>query len=635
MSGKVMSPTVPCRRPNSNGGARRDVRRPVEGLETRVLLTGDGLLGTYFDNPALTGAAVTRVDPAVDFAWAARRSPAERIAPFSYSVRWTGQVQPRYSETYTFSTVSDDGVRLWVDGRKLIDHWTRHAPAVNAGRITLEAGRRYDIRMEYCQHYGSAVAKLRWSSASQAAEVIPQSQLYSAATADTAAVAATGTGLTAQYFDNADFTGASVTRVDPAVAFDWGANSPAPGISPGTYSIRWSGKLQPRYSEPYTFFTTADDGVRLWVNGQLVVDRWSDRPPLAGDANGDGVVNFADYQILERQIGTANPQTDFNQDGTVNFADFQVLYNNLGKTLAATAPTDSGTINLQADQAYDVRLEYYQGSDQAQAKLEWQSPSQAREVVPTSQLYPSLPEPPPTDPPPIAGSWQMKFRDEFDGARVDPVWHPAQWWDRDSTIVGGGELQAYDASAVSVSNGMLHLTARKEEKYAGTPYVSGLVMTGGYRYDASIPRFSFLHGYMEVRAKLPAGQGLWPAIWMMPASYNDGNGELDVLEALMGDPTRAYFTVHRNGRQEGHEWVGPDFSTDYHIFGVDWEADHISWYVDGVERARTTNTALICPEAMYPILNLAVGGDWGGPPDATTVFPSSMDVDYIRIWQKA
>ena len=121
---------------------------------------------------------------------------------------------------------------------------------------------------------------------------------------------------------------------------------------------------------------------------------------------------------------------------------------------------------------------------------------------------------------------------------------------------------------------------------------------------------------------------------MMPASYNDLIGELDVMEAIGSDISRANFVVHRNGLDEGHEWLGPDLSEDFHTFGVDWQADHVSWYVDGVERARTTDPALICPEAMYPILNLAVGGDWPGTPDATTAFPASMEVEFVRVWQR-
>jgi beta-glucanase (GH16 family) len=121
---------------------------------------------------------------------------------------------------------------------------------------------------------------------------------------------------------------------------------------------------------------------------------------------------------------------------------------------------------------------------------------------------------------------------------------------------------------------------------------------------------------------------------MMPASYNDDAGEIDVLEVFGHQPRRAQFALHRNGRDEVEDWTGPDFSRDFHTYAVDWRPGRVSWYVDGVERARVTDPALICREAMYPILNLAVG-DAAGPPDGTTRFPATMEVDYVRVWQSA
>jgi beta-glucanase (GH16 family) len=236
-------------------------------------------------------------------------------------------------------------------------------------------------------------------------------------------------------------------------------------------------------------------------------------------------------------------------------------------------------------------------------------------------------------PPSIPGNWSIAFDDEFNSTTLNPVWHTAQYWDTTSTVVGGGELEAYDSSGVTVSGGELHLTARADNSY-GVPYVSGMVNTGGEEYNPSYPSFSFLHGYMEVRAKIPSGQGLWPALWLMPASHNDSNGEIDALEVLGGSPSTAYFTVHRNGNYQQVIWNGIDLSQGFHTYGMDWEADHVSWYIDGTLVGTMTNTSLICPEAMYPIMNLAVGGSWGGPPNAATQFPASMDVDYIRIWQQ-
>src|SRR5262249_245320 len=155
----------------------------------------------------------------------------------------------------------------------------------------------------------------------------------------------------------------------------------------------------------------------------------------------------------------------------------------------------------------------------------------------------------------------------------------AQWWDQSATVVGKGELEAYDASGVSVSNGALHLTARPDSQY-GVPYVSGLVMTGGFRYaTGNQSRFSFQYGYMEVSANAPAGQGFWPAIWLMPASYDDAN-EIDVMEVLGGNTKQGFFTVHQGDRSDQRTETGADLSAGFHTYGVDWEPDHITWFLD-------------------------------------------------------
>jgi hypothetical protein len=137
-----------------------------------------GLTGQYFDNRDFTGATITRTDATVNYDWT-NFSP-KGIGPDTWSARWTGQVKPANSETYTFYTTSDDGVRLWVDDKLIVDNWTDHAPTENQGTITLAAGQLYDVRMEYYERGGGAVAKLWWSSARQTKQVVPQSRLYPA-----------------------------------------------------------------------------------------------------------------------------------------------------------------------------------------------------------------------------------------------------------------------------------------------------------------------------------------------------------------------------------------------------------------------------------------------------------------------
>src|SRR6185436_8901239 len=136
-----------------------------------------GLLAQYYDNMDLTNLKISRTDPTVDFDWASG-SPDPTIAADSFSIRWSGQVQPQFSETYTFYTTSDDGVRLWVNNVLLIDKWIDQGPTEWSGTIALTAGQRYDLRMEYYENGGGATARLSWSSPSTAKQVVPQSRLF-------------------------------------------------------------------------------------------------------------------------------------------------------------------------------------------------------------------------------------------------------------------------------------------------------------------------------------------------------------------------------------------------------------------------------------------------------------------------
>jgi len=141
---------------------------------------GTGLTGDYYDNIDFTAFVLTRVDATVNFNWGTG-SPDPSIGVDTFSVRWTGQVEPLYSETYTFYTTSDDGVRLWVDSQLVVDSWIDQSPTEHSGTIALTGGVKYDIQIDFYENGGGAVAELRWSSGSQAKEIIPQSQLYESA----------------------------------------------------------------------------------------------------------------------------------------------------------------------------------------------------------------------------------------------------------------------------------------------------------------------------------------------------------------------------------------------------------------------------------------------------------------------
>lgn len=139
--------------------------------------TGTGLLGGYFDREDFTGARFSRVDSTVNFGWGLA-GPASFMGDDTFAVRWVGWIEPRYSQRYSFHVRADDAVRLWVDGQLLLDEWAASAPGEWTGRVDLSAGRRSAIRLDFVERAGSALAELRWSSASQVKQVVPRTQLY-------------------------------------------------------------------------------------------------------------------------------------------------------------------------------------------------------------------------------------------------------------------------------------------------------------------------------------------------------------------------------------------------------------------------------------------------------------------------
>lgn len=138
--------------------------------------SGTGLQGQYYQGKSFSNLKQTRTDANVNFDWK-RDAPDASLQSDDFSVRWTGQIWSKHSENYTFYTRSDDGVRLWVDGKIVIDHWTDHSVTEDQGSIALAAGQPHDIKLEYYENSGDAVIELLWSSSSQTKEVIPQSQL--------------------------------------------------------------------------------------------------------------------------------------------------------------------------------------------------------------------------------------------------------------------------------------------------------------------------------------------------------------------------------------------------------------------------------------------------------------------------
>ena len=158
--------------PNSSQASATPITPPPPG-------TGTGLKGQYYNNIDFTVLRKTRTDATVNFNWGTG-GPAAGIGADTFSVRWTGEVQAQFTETYTFYTVTDDGARLWVNGQLIIDRWFDQGPTEWSGTIALTAGQRYTIQMDYYENAGGASAQLLWSSPSQTKQIIPSTQLYPA-----------------------------------------------------------------------------------------------------------------------------------------------------------------------------------------------------------------------------------------------------------------------------------------------------------------------------------------------------------------------------------------------------------------------------------------------------------------------
>jgi len=140
--------------------------------------SGNGLRGDYFSGQSFNTLKQSRTDAQVNFNWKTG-APLTTLGVDNFSVRWTGQIMPRYSETYTFHTLSDDGIRLWVNGQQIINNWTVHHTTDDQGTIALQAGQKYDIKLEYYEQNGGATSKLLWASASQKKEIIPKDRMFS------------------------------------------------------------------------------------------------------------------------------------------------------------------------------------------------------------------------------------------------------------------------------------------------------------------------------------------------------------------------------------------------------------------------------------------------------------------------
>jgi beta-glucanase (GH16 family) len=251
----------------------------------------------------------------------------------------------------------------------------------------------------------------------------------------------------------------------------------------------------------------------------------------------------------------------------------------------------------------------------------------------------------------IARAWTLVWADEFDGPAGSPV-DGSKWaFDTGGGGWGNNELEYYTNSAKNAStdgNGNLVITAIKETLprktrcwYGQCQYTSARIKTKG--------KFEQSYGRFEARIRLPFGQGIWPAFWMLGNNIDTSSwpncGEIDIMENIGREPSTVHGTIHgpgysgANGIGAAYDLAGAAFSDGFHIFAVEWEPGTVRWYVDGnLYQTRTAadlpaGAAWVFDHPFFMLLNVAVGGFWPGSPDATTVFPQRMYVDYVRVYQ--
>ncbi|MBU9711534.1 glycoside hydrolase family 16 protein [Bacillus tamaricis] len=221
--------------------------------------------------------------------------------------------------------------------------------------------------------------------------------------------------------------------------------------------------------------------------------------------------------------------------------------------------------------------------------------------------------------------WELIWQDEFEKEFLDEK----KWNTEDWAAEKNKELQFYTSDNVLVDDGHLKLVSKNED-FNGRDYTSGAVH--------SKDKFYFKYGKVEMRAKLPIGQGIYPAFWMMPNVESTWLPQISIMEFL-GHQTEEVWSVlhwlneHSELKTVESKYSNTDFSQGFHIFGMEWDPNTIIWYIDGEEVFRTE--AYIPDTEMYLYINTAIGGDWPGSPDKTTVFPQSFEVDYVRVYQKS
>jgi beta-glucanase (GH16 family) len=232
-------------------------------------------------------------------------------------------------------------------------------------------------------------------------------------------------------------------------------------------------------------------------------------------------------------------------------------------------------------------------------------------------------------------SYTLIWSDEFNGKTIDDnAWS----FELGNSGWGNHELENYTNRTQNafVSKGNLIIEAR-QENYSGSNYTSARMITKGKK--------TFKYGRVDIRAKVPTGQGIWPALWMLGQNIDQAGwptcGEIDIMELVGNTPNKVYGTLHWGPSVAGHQSYGTNyllssgiFNDQFHVFSLIWDASQVQILVDdNVYFTMTNNNTLPFSSDFFFIFNVAVGGDWPGSPNSNTSFPQRMVVDYVRVFQ--
>jgi hypothetical protein len=292
---------------------------------------GLGALGYYYARPGFQGSPVPRLDETLDFDWG-EGEPGPDLPRDGFGVVWLAEIEAPVAGEYVFYLQADESARLQLGGQAAVEV-TAASPEAAIAPVALQAGQRLPLRVEFNDRVGPARIRLSWSGPGWARTVVPRERLHPVGGLPnhSVLVGGEGRGLLGVYYDSPGFAGRTVTRLDGTVDANWSDADPAPGISRGSFSVRWTGQVLADHNEPYTFSVVADEPARLWLDGRLLL-------AVGGD-------NF----FFERRE----------------------------------------TVALAAGERHDLRLETHSTSGGATIRLNWSSPSTPKAPIPSTHLFPS------------------------------------------------------------------------------------------------------------------------------------------------------------------------------------------------------------------------------------------------------